>query len=514
MVARAGTDLFRNSRLRSMFDAPLRMMMPNGRLPAFNDSHETSALGSVLYESAFTHWGDLNYAWARDKSNRRDWQSLLFGVPELPKPDAPVLQSFDFTATGIAVLRAGAGPERTYLALDYGPHGGGHGHPDKLSFVFYGLERTLALDPGCVSYGLKIHSQWYKQTVSHNTILVGEQSQEPCTGQCTYFATGPSVGAVQATADRAYEDVKMARTALLTDRYLVLLDELASDDPETYDWAYHDYGTLAVDPSVSLTGQEEPLGTEAGYQYLTGVQRAKTNKPWGATWTLDEKTGQRVRLDMLAPATEEVITALGPGVSPSEKVPALLVRRQAKSTVYAAVLQPGTGPTPLACRRLTPITAKQAALEIQQDQNRDVMLVAMGRQRVQCLAGSGEGAVSANARLAWFSFQPERTRALLVDGRSLTSRTLSLDVNPATTLYAESMPGRLRLEHQGREAAGLYLGLSRELLGAGGQIQIVRLDPAGKTLATVRPDMRRGKLEIKIEPQSVYEVRIGQPSTP
>ena len=40
-----------------------------------------------------------------------------------------------------------------YLALDYGPHGGGHGHPDKLGFVLYGRGTLLAEDPGCIAYG-------------------------------------------------------------------------------------------------------------------------------------------------------------------------------------------------------------------------------------------------------------------------------------------------------------------------------------------------------------------------
>ena len=560
MVARAGTDLFQNPRLRSMFDAPLRMMMPNGRLPAFNDSHESGAVGSVLFESAFTHWSDPNYAWARANSSRRDWRSLLYGVAELPTPNAPSLQSCNFTSTGIAVLRAGNSTEGPYLALDYGPHGGGHGHPDKLGFVFYGLGRTLALDPGCVAYGLKVHRNWYKQTVAHNTIVVEGGSQDESTGQCLYFAAAPAVSAVQATADQAYAGVKMARTALLTDKYLLLLDELASDGPQTYDWVYHNYGRLAVDAGVTLTEQSGPLDEDAGYQYLTDVRRGKTkslsenhhghvgrpsetelptgfrtgsNKPWGATWTLDDETPagkskrlekaetpnalrtgpeatRRVRLDMLAPAAEEVITATGPGVTPSEKVPALLVRRREKSTVYCALVQPLQGENQLSCRRLTPITGKQAALEVPIGEGRDVVLAALGRQRVQCIAGSGEGSVSANARLAWFSFQPQATKALLVDGRGLTSRSLSLDVNPATTLYVESAPGRLRVEHRGDEAAGLYLALSRELLGEGGQIHIARVDETGKTLATVRPEMRRGKLEFKLEPHSVYEVRVGE----
>ncbi|MSS74006.1 MAG: hypothetical protein EXS64_21355 [Candidatus Latescibacteria bacterium] len=52
------------------------------------------------------------------------------GETRNPKPESRL-----FPDSGYAVLRAER-PE-AYLLLKYGPHGGGHGHPDKLSLILH-----------------------------------------------------------------------------------------------------------------------------------------------------------------------------------------------------------------------------------------------------------------------------------------------------------------------------------------------------------------------------------------
>lgn len=47
--------------------------------------------------------------------------------------------SVHFKETGYAVLRSGT----KTVVMKYGPHGGGHGHPDKLSISIHDGERRL-----------------------------------------------------------------------------------------------------------------------------------------------------------------------------------------------------------------------------------------------------------------------------------------------------------------------------------------------------------------------------------
>ena len=42
--------------------------------------------------------------------------------------------------------------------MKFGPHGGGHGHYDKLGLVSYAFGGTLAVDPGTQSYTAPTHA--------------------------------------------------------------------------------------------------------------------------------------------------------------------------------------------------------------------------------------------------------------------------------------------------------------------------------------------------------------------
>lgn len=50
-------------------------------------------------------------------------------------------------ASGIGILRTDA---EDYLLMKFGPHGGGHGHYDKLSIIFYTHENLLLKDYGII----------------------------------------------------------------------------------------------------------------------------------------------------------------------------------------------------------------------------------------------------------------------------------------------------------------------------------------------------------------------------
>ena len=87
-------------------------------------------------------------------------------------------------ATGYAVLRSqpdGDGQPspatEQYALLKYGLHGGGHGHPDKLGLTLYAQGSRLAPDLGTPGYGIDLFQGWYRQTISHNTVILDGLSQ-------------------------------------------------------------------------------------------------------------------------------------------------------------------------------------------------------------------------------------------------------------------------------------------------------------------------------------------------
>jgi hypothetical protein len=169
-----GLNLY-DAKFRGMFDGPLRLAMPNLVLPNFNDSGTVALRGEAdLYELAFARYHNPAYVpLLLSGSERHGRLALLFGAPRLPAPD-PLTSSAsrNSESSGYAILQRGRGVDATWLCLKYGPHGGGHGHPDKNSFILYARGKILATDAGTHAYGSSLHRDWDKTTLAHNTLIV------------------------------------------------------------------------------------------------------------------------------------------------------------------------------------------------------------------------------------------------------------------------------------------------------------------------------------------------------
>jgi hypothetical protein len=145
---------------------------------------------------------------------RTSFESVLLGRTAQAVAKPAVLESMVFEDAGHAILRA-KGEAGLTAALTFGPYGGFHGHFDKLSFVFYGFGRELGVDPGRArsqAYRLPIHSHWYKATISHNTVLVDQQSQS--LRRASHSLNPGRVHVAGARCDDAYSGVKHTRWLL------------------------------------------------------------------------------------------------------------------------------------------------------------------------------------------------------------------------------------------------------------------------------------------------------------
>ena len=130
----------------------------------------------------------------------RSWQSLLWGTESLPISNTTVVSSSVLLPqAGFAILRAGtSGP--LYLAFDFGPHAGWHGHYDKLGYVTAGLGGMLGTDPGAHGYMLPLHDAWDRTTVAHNTVVVDEINQSEVAGELRRFVGLPLLSLATANA--------------------------------------------------------------------------------------------------------------------------------------------------------------------------------------------------------------------------------------------------------------------------------------------------------------------------
>ena len=184
------------------------------------------------------------------------------------------------------------------LILKYGPHGGGHGHYDKLGFVSYARGGILAVDPGTQPYGAPTHDTWDKMTVAHNTMVVDERTQAEATGQLMWSQFEPGFSAARAEAGPVYRGVRLDRTMLLTADYA--LDVFVG---EATDSAEHQDGR--VDPPVRNFSVELQQGpAEQGTTVVTGNGLGQDlQKP--VAYVMARRRGQRARfVTLLAPYGE------------------------------------------------------------------------------------------------------------------------------------------------------------------------------------------------------------------
>lgn len=345
----AGRSAPEEERVRRMYRAPVLYADPDLVFPALNDGWAGMTLaGQASHYEVAAAWFDdplfvnvLCSLYADGKRPRGSLSALLYGPPELPAPASPAASgapalagcSHNFTASGIGILRRG----RNYALVKYGPHGGGHGHPDKLGFVLYGLGEMLSPDLGTPGYGVPLTRSWYRQTVSHNTLVVDETTQSPATGKLLSWVEGDGFDAITVSVADAYPGVELRRTLILTGRCLAFVDSAVSRENHVFDWAYHQRGRWSPEASGGLNDVAvgERLGQSAGYEHLVNVRRAQVDGAWRVAWVTPG--GRRVSLSMAGGSAAEVFLAEGPGNPATETLPAVIVRRRGESAVWAGV---------------------------------------------------------------------------------------------------------------------------------------------------------------------------------
>lgn len=355
-----GYDLHQRPELRAMLLAPIQSAYPDWSLPAPNDCwYFTSLLDDcchgvpqapAFYEIALAWYNEPLFAEvlqrAYQQGPRDSLDALLFGQTELPATALSTLPSMHLPASGYAILRStqttpqAIAADQRYLLLKYGPHGGGHGHPDKLNLILHAYGQRLSSDLGTPGYGVALFESWYRQTICHNTVIIDGSSQPEARGQIQHFRTEGLFQLADASVQwdevsGPYAGATLRRVVLARPDYFLDLFLVQTPQPRRIDWVYHNAGTFHS--RLPLTPYP-PLGAEGeGYQHITGAQHTITDTAISAAWQMDQ-----VRLHLFsagAPATT-VITGSTPGNPPGDARVTLLQRRQGTATAFLSLFHP------------------------------------------------------------------------------------------------------------------------------------------------------------------------------
>ena len=326
-----GWTLDQNEKFRHMFAAPLRMAYPDGYFPAINDSDRVHlAVFDKAWRWAWETWKDPLFAQALARGDEKKLRQFP-GVETAAWP--PDFGSEVLPDAGMIVLRSGQGSGRNVVFLDYGPHGGGHGHFDKLNIMLFAAGREWLPDPGRLTYSHKEYKTWVKTTVAHNTVVLDGRNQEPANGRLLYLQPhGESVSA-GALCDSAYPGVRLERHLLLTPEWLLDLVEVRSPKTRQVDLAMHVACSDVTPVGEPVNEGRTSAGTKNGFQHLSETVRFRPSG--GHQWDFREK--DRVLRAHFPPAEETVLLGHGIGYTLKHKVPTLIRRRQAADTRFLAV---------------------------------------------------------------------------------------------------------------------------------------------------------------------------------
>jgi hypothetical protein len=319
---------------------------------------------------------------------------IMTGRKPGKKPEQVPSVSRVIPGAGHAIL-ATDGPGRLTAAITFGPYGGFHGHYDKLSFVFFGYGKEIAVDPGRAAsqaYRLPVHRDWYKASTGHNAILVDGQPQMEAGGKLLAFAASHSYTGVSAYAGPDFSNITQRRFLLLAPAYILVVDELQSTDGQehTFDWLYHNKGTKI---SCELSGSEARLGeVPEGYSYLRDIAAHKTGKegPFKVLFTDKPITTQ---LTMLGHSGDEVFTATGPMASIDDRVPMVIVRRRGRLVYFISVLEPVPDQKQPDVRELSLLNEKSLSIRIIRSEGEDLVTFtgdSIGSFNISARSGSSD----------------------------------------------------------------------------------------------------------------------------
>jgi len=285
--------LYENKRFRSMFSAPVKCMYPKCILPAVHDSQEVSLFKYVqLYEFSNTFWG---FGKEIIGTVERDTLFSLLFWSEVNENDAEdntasLYLIHDLKTAGMLFIKGndkknGMNQE---IVLDYGEHGGAHGHYDKLNLLYYAKGYNWLTDAGTVPYGNPLYKTWFKETIAHNTLVVDGTSQKATEGMLIKIDELAEAIRIQAEVQEAYPGVVMKREVILTGQVLIDICRITSDEEKDVDWVIHTPGLPIFDESRIVKYTEAPsavLGDKDGYQHLRSIRKVQSDgQQWNIEW--------------------------------------------------------------------------------------------------------------------------------------------------------------------------------------------------------------------------------------
>ncbi|WP_394244116.1 heparinase II/III domain-containing protein, partial [Vibrio astriarenae] len=143
------------------------------------------------------------------------------------------------------------------MLLKHAPYGGEHDHYDRLGLILTRDGQEILPDLGTTGYGAELHYGYYKNTATHNTLVVNQQNQSPIDPTLLSYQQGDGVTLVDTVADwsqpeatvdshtivqwdsAAYNEITFRRTMLWLGDLALELNVIDNPHQQQLDLTYH-----------------------------------------------------------------------------------------------------------------------------------------------------------------------------------------------------------------------------------------------------------------------------------
>jgi len=246
-----------------------------GEIKPFGDGAERTTPGTCggylrkimrLYAQRFN---DHNLGWwASQVAEQKDevWALILLYEDRIPNKIPDHLPNAEvFPEVGWAALHSDitSPAQDTFLLFKSSPYGSAsHSHGDQNTFAILKGGVALAIPSGYYGphYNSPHHQQWTQSTKANNCVLVNGEGQgtrdNTATGRILDFQNYPQMCYVAGDATLAYQG-KLTRCErhilFLRPGLFILLDDLETPQPATFQWMLHSLEKMHVDGNTILS---------------------------------------------------------------------------------------------------------------------------------------------------------------------------------------------------------------------------------------------------------------------
>lgn len=267
MANRFGIDLYElkgeeGQSFEGMFDVLVGLSNDVGELPALHDGPYARVPYAreiaEVFEIGLSRYGNPLYVpilaeayrQMNGKVRRAGVEAVVYGTGDWKlSKSMPARGSLLLGDSGFAVLRQADNP--LSVLTDFGPHGGSHGHYDKLMLTLDHRLGSVAPDHGMVPYGSSLRKSWYAETASHNTVSVNGVSQKEHTGECVKYEESNEKTYIWVRSTGAYEGCVMNRHLLVTSQYVLDWFTVDLQEVSEVNWHFHHQGEGTLDGSTA-----------------------------------------------------------------------------------------------------------------------------------------------------------------------------------------------------------------------------------------------------------------------